>query len=76
MARPRLTDDDRPSIIMVKLRLYRDRDADLIAFFDKVPDRLRAASVKQALRTGRLLTTVDDLPSDEDIEAALDALLS
>jgi hypothetical protein len=75
MARPRLSDDDKPVIVPIKIRLYTGRDDDLIDFFKRIPDRLRAGSVKNSLRHGGLLAVVDDLPSDADVEAALDALL-
>jgi hypothetical protein len=38
--------------VHIKLRLYPDEDDDLIAFFDGIIPRLRAAMVKQALREG------------------------
>jgi hypothetical protein len=76
MARPPLSDDDKPIIIMVKLRLYPGRHDRLIAFFKGIPDRLRAASVIQVMSGGSLdAITLDDLPSDDDIEAAFDAVL-
>jgi hypothetical protein len=52
MARPPLSPDAQPVIVMVKLRLYRGQDDDLLDFFQRLPARLRAASVKQALRSG------------------------
>ena len=76
MARPPLNDDDKPIIIMVKLRLYPGRHDRLIAFFKGIPDRLRAASVIQVMSGGHLAELqLDDLPSDDDIAAAFDALL-
>ena len=76
MARPVLNETDRPLIIMVKLRLYPGRHDRLIAFFKGIPARLRAASVIQVLSGGSLDTLpLADLPSDDDIEAAFDALL-
>ena len=76
MARPSLGEEDRPLIIMVKLRLYPGRHDRLIAFFKGIPARLRAASVIQVLSGGSLDTLqLADLPSDDDIEAAFDALL-
>jgi hypothetical protein len=50
-------------------------DDDLIQFFEPVPVRLRAAAVKQALRSGKLQVNLAELPSDDDIENALDNLL-
>lgn len=76
MARPPLSADDKPIIIMVKLRLYPGRHDRLIEFFKRIPDRLRAASVIQVMNGGSLDTlNVDDLPSDDDIMASFDGLL-
>jgi|WetSurMetagenome_2_1015567.scaffolds.fasta_scaffold177029_2 hypothetical protein len=77
MARPPLSEDEKPIIIMVKLRLYPGRHDRLIAFFKGIPDRLRSASVIQVMSGGSLdAIKIDDLPSDDDIEAAFDALMS
>ena len=76
MARPPLSEDDKPIIIMVKLRLYHGRHDRLIAFFRRIPDRLRSASVIQVMSGGSLeAINVDDLPSDDDIMASFDGLL-
>lgn len=76
MARPPLSADDKPIIIMVKLRLYPGRHERLIEFFRRIPDRLRAASVIQVMSGGRLdEITIDNLPSDDDIMASFDGLL-
>ncbi len=73
MARPR---SEIPALIVpVKLSLRPGEDDDLIAFFERVPARLRAAAVKQALRSGGMSMKMDDLPSDDEVEAALDGLL-
>ncbi len=63
--------------IVVRLALFLrpSEDDDLIEFFNSVPVRLRSGAVKQALRSGKLQVTLADLPSDDDIEAQLDALL-
>ena len=75
MARPSLSPDEQPVIVMVKLRLYRGQDDDLLGFFERLPDRLRAASVKQALRSGGLPVVAEAEVDDDDIAAALEALL-
>ncbi len=76
MARPPLSAEDKPLIIMIKLRLYPGRHDRLIAFFKRIPDRLRAASVIQIMNGGSLDTVnVDELPSDDDIMASFDGLL-
>lgn len=76
MARPPLSEEDKPIIIMVKLRLYPGRHDRLIAFFKRIPDRLRAASVIQVINGGSLDTlNIDELPSDDDIMASFDGLL-
>lgn len=76
MARPPLSEEDKPIIIMIKLRLYPGRHDRLIAFFKRIPDRLRAASVIQIMNGGSLdAVNVDELPSDDDIMASFDGLL-
>ena len=76
MARPPLSAEDKPLIIMIKLRLYPGRHDRLIAFFKRIPDRLRAASVIQIMNGGSLdALNVDELPSDDDIMASFDGLL-
>ena len=62
-------------VVRVALFLRPGEDDDLIAFFAPVPVRRRAGAVKQALRSGKLQVNLDDLPSDDDIEAQLDSLL-
>lgn len=39
-------------VVHFKLRLYSGKDDDMIAFFDAIVPRLRAALVKQTLRSG------------------------
>ena len=76
MARPPLGEEDKPIIIMVKLRLYPGRHDRLIEIFRRIPDRLRAASVIQVMSGGSLTeVNVDNLPSDDDIMASFDGLL-
>ena len=60
----------------VALYLRPGEDDDLIAFFAPLPIGLRSSAVKQALRSGRLTSPSLDLPSDDEIEAALDNLLN
>jgi hypothetical protein len=71
--RPPLT--QKPIVVRVALYLYPEQDDDLIQFFDPIPVHLRSGAVKQALRSGKLQVTLEDLPSDEDIESALDNLI-
>ena len=59
----------------MKLSLRAGEDDDLIEFFDQVPARLRVAAVKQALRSGGMSLKLEDLPSDDEVETALDGLL-
>lgn len=73
MARPRL--EQHAIIVQVKLSLRPGEDEDLISFFGQVPARLRAAAVKRALRSGGMTVQLSDLPSDEEIELALDRLI-
>ncbi len=65
----------RPFVVRVALYLRPGEDDDLIAFFTPLPVALRASAVKQGLRSGRLTSLSGELPSDADIEAALDQLL-
>ena len=63
-------------IVHIKLRLYPGEDDDLVAFFDGIFPRLRAAMVKQALRSGVAGPLADgDSPEDEVLDA-LDAFVS
>jgi hypothetical protein len=73
MPRPKL---DRPITVQVKLTLRPGLDDDLIAFFQTCPDRLRVASVKQALRSGGLHITGEAEISDDDVLATLDGFLA
>jgi len=61
-------------VVHIKLRLYPGEDDDLIAFFEVIIPRLRAAMVKQALRSGT--GEVPGRQSEaEDVVDALDKLL-
>jgi hypothetical protein len=73
MARPRL--ETQSIIFQVKFRLRPGEDDDLIAFMQSIPERLRVAAVKQALRAGGMSVQLAELPSDDEVESALDALL-
>ncbi len=73
MARQKLV--EQPVIIQVKFRLHRGEDDDLLAWFDQIPDRLRVAAVKAGIRGGGLNLKAEALPSDDEVERALDALL-
>jgi hypothetical protein len=61
-------------MIHIKLRLYPGEDDDLITFFDGIIPRLRAAIVKQALRSGTQGTSIA-MPSDDGLLDALDLLV-
>lgn len=72
--RPRLT---VPSVIFkFTLTLHPNEDDDLIAFLSQYPTRLRTSAVKQALRSGKLNVALAELPSDDEVESALDALVA
>ena len=71
--RPRLP--IRPVVLKPYLSLHPGEDDDLIAFFAQYPQRLHGAVIKQALRSGQLQITLSELPSDDDVESALDQLL-
>lgn len=64
MARPHL--DHEPVYINIKLGLHPEFDADLIAWFEGIPGRSRAAAVIARLRQGgEMLAELDD---EEDAE--------
>ncbi len=75
MARGRPISVVKPIIVRVALYLRPGEDDDLIAFFAPLPIRVRSSAVKQALRTGQLPTALDEVPSDDEVEDALDRLL-
>jgi hypothetical protein len=62
----------------IKLYLWEGEDDDLIAFFEGLPDRKRAAGIRTALRSGDALAElqVADLDEDEDLDFDLDDFLS
>ena len=62
-------------IVNLKLRLYPGEDDDLIAFFGAIPPRMRVMMVKQALRSGSLQVMFSDVPDDDEVMDALDALV-
>jgi hypothetical protein len=59
----------------IKLRLYPGEDDDLIAFFDGIIPRLRAAMVKQALREGAVSCASCSPSDDAEILDALDSFV-
>ncbi len=65
----------RPIILKPYLSLHPGEDDDLIAFFALYPTRLHGAVIKQALRSGKIQVQLTELPSDQEVEAALDGLL-
>jgi hypothetical protein len=73
--RPRSARAASARIVRIKLRLYPGEDDDLIAFFGAIPDRLRAASVKAALRNGAQPGTSCNDGEDDGLADALDDLV-
>jgi hypothetical protein len=63
-------------MIHIKLRLYPGEDDDLIAFFDDIIPRLRAARVKQVLRSGINDSQYLGNSKDDGILDALDVLVT
>jgi len=60
--------DYEPVIIQIgDLRLHPEHDADLIAFFARVPRRQRIIAIKAVMRTGGLTAIAANL-KDEDAE--------
>ena len=76
MTRGRPPSTVKPIIVRVALYLRPGEDDDLIEFFAPIPIRLRASAVKQALRSGSLPTALNELPSDAEVEDALDNLIA
>jgi len=64
MARPHL--DHEPVYINIKLGLHPEFDADLIAWFEGIPGRSRAAAVIARLRQGGEMLA--ELEGEEDAE--------
>ena len=63
-------------VIRTVLTLREGEDDDLIAVFQNVPARKRAAFIKAAMRSGGLQVNVDDLPDDSELADSLDSFLS
>lgn len=76
MTRGRPPSSVKPIVVRVALYLRPGEDDDLIAFFAPIPLRLRSSALKQALRSGQLPTTLDEVPSDDEVEDALDNLIA
>ena len=76
MSRGRPPSAVKPIVVRVALYLRPGEDDDLIEFFAPIPIRLRASAVKQALRSGQLPATLNEVPSDDEVEDALDNLLA
>lgn len=72
--RPKSERAARARIIRIKLRLYPDEDDDLMTFFAGIPRGLRAAMVKQALRSGVQGSEMGS-SSDEELFDALDSFV-
>ena len=74
MSRPKRTYDI--SIVGVKLTLVKGEDDDLITLFDQVPRRLRAITVKSALRGHALQPSLAHVPAAQvDITDELDGFI-
>jgi hypothetical protein len=63
-------------VVQIKLRLYPGEDEDLIAFFEAILPRLRAAMVKRALRSGMADVERAQEQEEEGLWDALDAFVS
>ncbi len=70
MARPKLNTPLRRFYINLTLR--EGEDDDLIAFFERIPERQRVRAIKLALRTGDLATLQSDMDAEDD--SLVDAL--
>ena len=64
MARPKLNTPLRRFYINLTLR--DGEDDDLIAFFERIPERQRVRAIKLALRTGDLATLHSDMDAEDD----------
>ncbi len=62
-------------VIRAVLTLREGEDDDLIAAFQSVPPRKRAAFIKAAMRSGGLTVNVEGLPDDEDLADSLESFL-
>ena len=62
----------RTMLIRASLTLRAGEDDDLILAFQAVPARKRAAFIKAAMRSGSFQSlSLDDLPSDDDLEQSI-----
>jgi len=73
--RPPSTRTASAKVIHIKLRLYPGEDDDLIAFFASISPRLRAAMVKQALRSGVQVADQEVSSDDDELLEALDSFV-
>ena len=73
--RPRSLRASSAYLIRIKMRLYPGEDDDLIAFFATIPRGLRAAMVKQALRSGTQMARETSTPDDDELLDALESFL-
>ena len=62
----------QPHIVYIKLRLRPGRDDDLVAFFESIPPGLRAAMVKEALRSGVMIPDQEGTREQDQLLDALD----
>jgi hypothetical protein len=63
----------------IKLYLWEGEDDDLLAFFEGLPSRKRAAGIRMALRSGGALadlSSTDMSDEDDDMDFNLDDFLS
>jgi hypothetical protein len=73
--RPRSPRAASARIVNVKMRLYSGEDDDLIDFFASIPRRLRAAMVRQALRSGVQSSCGETLNREDELFEALEAFV-
>ena len=73
--RPRSSRAASAQIVRIKLRLYPGEDDDLIAFFAGIPRGLRAAMVKQALRSGMQMVGETSTSDDDELLDALESFI-
>ena len=72
--RPRSPRAASASRVHIKLWLYPSDDDDLVTFFASIPPRLRAATVKQALRSG-VCKDDETFADDDELLDALDSFI-
>ena len=75
IGRPRTERAASARIVQIKLRLYPGEDDDLMAFFDVIPERLRAVMVKRSLRSGIQGEENSDMDGDDEMLDILDELI-